>query len=135
MKRHVFVRPAKPSDVEKFTEWSLNTENNLFDPEVVKFPTTFTLCAFNEQGPILFMPVQQPLMMESLAINPEADVMDVAVALKEITQAVVTQAFLKGAGEIYFACKDEDTIKFAQHQAFEEVPYRFFRIKLKELEK
>lgn len=130
----IFVRPARPADAPAFTKWSLNTKDNLFDPDVAMYPTTVVWTAFNKKGPVAFMPVQRPLMLESLAINPQAGRLDVATALKELAQNAVTQAHAQGAGEIYFVCKDESTIEFAKRLAYKEMPYRIFRIKLKDLE-
>lgn len=129
----MFVRPARPEDVENFITWSMNTKDNLFDPDTTNYPSTAVLCAFNEHGPIVYCPIQHPFFMEHLAIKPGASPIDVAVALKAITDAVVTQAYLKGVGEIYFLCKDESTINFAK-TIYEELPWKIFRLKLKNLE-
>ena len=135
MAHHIFVRPAREEDREQFIQWSIKTENNLLDPDVIKYPSTLVWCAFDENGPIVYVPVQQPLFMESLAINPEASPALVAMALKELTQNLVTQAILKGSGEIFFLCTDEQTIDYAKRQAFEEMPWRILRIKISDLEK
>ena len=135
MAHHIFVRPAREEDREQFIQWSLNTKNNLLDPDIIKYPTTLVWCAFDENGPIVYVPVQQPLFMESLAINPEASPALVAMALKELTQNLVTQAHLKGSGELYFLCADDETIEYAKRQAFTEMPHRIFRIKVSDLEK
>lgn len=133
--RHIFVRPVRQADTEKFVEWSKNTEGNLFDPDVPKYPSTTVRCAFNSDGPIVYAPIQRPLFIEALAINPEASEIDIAVALKELTQDAVSQAYTVGAGEIYFVCHEETTIKFAKKQLYEEMPYKVFRIKINDLEK
>lgn len=135
MSRHVFVRPVRKEDTEKFIEWSKSTKNNLFDPMAGLYPTSFTICAYNENGPITYVPVQHPYFLEHLAINPNADKIDIAVSLKELTQFVVSQAHIKGVGEIYFLCKEKSTADFAKAQCFEEMPYRMFRLKISDLEK
>lgn len=135
MSRHVFVRIAKKEDMEQFVAWSIQTENNLLDPDVIKYPSTFIYCAFDENGPIAYCPVQQPLFMEFLAINPEASPERVAMALKELTQAVITKCTEKESGEVYFLCTDEQTIEYAKRQQFAEMPWRVLRIKISELEK
>lgn len=135
MAHHIFVRPARADDKEKFVSWSVQTENNLLDPDVANYHSTFVLCAFDSNGPILYVPVQQPLFMDALAINPEASPALVAMALKEVTQALVSQAYIKGSGELYFLCRDEATIEFAKKQAWKEQPWRTFKIKISDLEK
>lgn len=134
MRNHVYVRSWRKTDVPLFLTWSQNTEDNLFDPDVATYNTTVVRCAYDQDGPMVFMPVQQPLFMEHLAIRPGLSDTNTAVALKELTQDTVSQAHIKGSGEIYFLCKEPSTIAFAKHQLFEEVPWRLFRIKLKELE-
>lgn len=132
--RHIFVRPARAAEAQRFLEWSVATPNNLFDKDVASYPSTKTLCAYNKQGPVLYVPRQQVFFLESLAINPEASEIDIAAALKEITQNVVSEAHEKGVGEIYFLCRDEATLEFAKRQCFEELPWRLCRIRLKDLE-
>lgn len=133
MSHHVYVRPARSGEGALFEQWSQGTENNLFDPQAALYPTSFTLCAYDSSGPLVFMPIQQPLFLESLAIRPETDRLPIAKAMKELIHTAVTQAHLKGAGEIYFMCKDESTIAYAA-QSFEELPYRLFRLRLSDTE-
>lgn len=132
--RHIFVRPATPGDAQNFTDWFIKTPNNLHDCEVIKYPSTITLCAYNKEGPVAYVPVQFPAMLESLAINPDASFLDVAVALKELVQAVVTQCHVSGRGEAYFVCCDQSTIDFAVKNGFEEMKHKVFRMKLSDLE-
>jgi hypothetical protein len=132
--RHIFVRPVRPEDTKKFIDWSLETPNNGFDPAVAKYPSTFVLCAYDKDGPLSFMPVQQVFMMDSVATKPGASKSQTALALKEFTQALVTQAHIKGIGEICFLATDDGTNKMAENQLFEELPYKVFRCKIAELE-
>lgn len=132
--KNVFVRPVNPGDSAAFVKWSVETKNNLFDPDVAKYPSTFVLAAFDENGVIAYLPVQQPLMMEALALRPDAKPAELAVAGKELTQAVVTFAHQKGSGEIYFVCKEPTTCAFAERHGFEKLPWSTYRIKLSKLE-
>jgi len=127
----VFIRPANQSDEHQFVDWSLKTANNLLDPKAV---LSFTVCAFNEDGPILYAPVQTPMFMEALAINPQATELEVAAALRAVTQFLVSQCYIRGVGEIYFFCADDRTAAYAK-RTFEEVPYRLFRLKISDLDK
>jgi hypothetical protein len=132
---HIFVRPARPSDSEKFVRLSVSTPNNLFDPSAASYPTSFTLAAYNKEKTILFAPIQTPFMMESLAIDKDnTSELEVANALKTVVQTLVTQASIKGVGEIYFCCKDETTKAFAERQCFERMPFQFYRLKISDLE-
>lgn len=133
--RHVFVRPVRKTDVSQFVEWSRDTKNNLFDPEVVNYPSTLVRVAYNCLHSIVFVPVQRPMMLEALAINPEATEMEVAAGLKELTQDAVSKAHDLGAGEIYFLCRDEVTSAFAEKHGYEKINVPVYRIKLSDLEK
>lgn len=133
--RHIFVRQARPSEAEMFKKWSEETKNNLCDPAVPLYPSTTTRCAFDNNGPIVFVPFQRPIMLDALAINPESDSLSVALALKELTQDAVSTAYDEGRGEVYFLCHDDSTIQFATKHAYEEVKVKLFRIKLNALQK
>ena len=108
--------------------------HNLFDLDVLRHSTTFTLCAYDASGPLLFVPVQQPFLMESLAIRPTLDDTRKALALARITEALITDAHRRDVGEIYLHGHDDRTIKFAARHEFREIMWPFFRINLRELE-
>lgn len=131
---HIFVRPAKAEDTQKFIDWSLENPNNGFDPEVAKFPTTITFAAYDKTGVLAYQPVQQVFMLEALATRPGEDKRKIAACMKEFTQAIVTQAHLKGMGEVYFLGTDAGTDAMAANHTFEELPYKIYRMKLKDLE-
>jgi len=113
----------------------VGTKDNLADSKVLLYRNTMTWCAYDQNGPIVFVPVQKPAMMEALAINPDADPVDVAIALKELTQTIVTQCHIEGTGEVYFLCKEESTQRFAEKQLFEKLPWNTYRVRLSDLEK
>lgn len=134
-RNHIFVRRVRPEDADTFVKWSAETPQNLWDPDALKYPSSFAVCAFDQNGPLVYAPTQTPFMMESLAIRPGANPIQVAHALEEITEFLVSLADIRGVGEIYFLCKDEATIEFAKRHCFKELPYRVFRVKLLDLEK
>lgn len=136
MRNHIYVRPVRPEDRELFVQWTWNNVGrNGADPEVISYPTTFVLCAYDGDGPLVFMPIQQPLFLDAIAIRPGADTLKVAAALRDLFKAAVTQAHLKGSGEIYFISDEESIQKFAGQQAFEKLPVSVYRAKLSDLEK
>jgi len=135
MARHVYVRPSTPKDFPLFSKWLVEgTKDNLFDPAVFTYKGTTAWCAYNKSGPLVFMPAQRPFMMESLAINPDASEIDIAVALRELFHTIVSEAHKASEGEIYFGCQDEATIAFATKHEFKEVPFKMFRVRLSDLE-
>lgn len=133
-RKTVFVRPAKQTEGQLYFDWANENIVNEFDPEVAKFPSSFTWCAYDKDGPLAYQTVQQPFMLESLAPRPGSTKQQIAIALKELTQNVITQASLKGIGEIYYLGADADTDAMASNQIFTELPYKIFRIKIKDLE-
>lgn len=130
--KHVYVRAATEEDIPKFVEWS--GQNPHFDPAVMGYPSTFTLLAYDASGPMVFLPTQQPFYMEAMTFRPGLTDFDKALAMKELTHALITYCHARGAGEIYFVGTNEGTNKYAQNQAFEEMPFKVYRIKLHELE-
>jgi hypothetical protein len=130
----VFVRSARKDESDRFKEWALaNAEKNGLDLGVLTYPSTTVLCAFDETGPLAYLPVQQPAFMESLAPRPGLTDHDRAMVFKALTQTLVTQCASSGKGEIYFLASDKDTAEFAENHKFEKVPYAVYRLKLKDL--
>ena len=128
------MRLAKPEDALKFAEWSLANPHSGFDPEVPAYPSTVTLCAYDEHGPLAFLPLQQPLFLESLAPRPGATAAEIARALRELTQQAVTLANATGARELYFLGTEDGTNRLAENQLFERMPWPVYRLRLRDLE-
>jgi hypothetical protein len=134
MTKPVFVRLARESEGQMFFDWAEENPVNEFDPQVALFPTSSTWCAFDKDGPLAFQTIQRPFMLESLAMRPGSTRLQTAAAMKELTQNAVTQAASSGVGEIYFLGSDESTDVFATNHIFEELPYKAYRVRIKDLE-
>ena len=131
----VYVRQISPEELDIFLAWSVeNVDKSEFDPAVPLFPSSTTWCAYDKDGPLAYQTLQQPIMLESLAPRPGATRQQVSSALKELTQNAITQAHCRGSGEVYFLSTDEETSGFAAHHIFEELPFKIYRVKLKDLE-
>jgi len=135
MRGLVYVRPAKPEDAKAFYDWSMENPSNEFDPEVARTPSTFVLCAYDKDGPLAYQPVQQVFMMDSFASRPGATKFQNAKALETLFQTTVTQAHVKGVGEIYYLSTEPGTDNLTKNHAFEELPYKVYRAKIKDLER
>lgn len=122
-----------PNDDQRIYDWASQGDHNEFDPSVLGYPTTFTLRTSQGSQTILFMPVQQAFVMESLAINPNLNPKlanhQVAVSLKEIVVALKLEAQRRGIGEIYFAGSNDKTNEFATKHGMEELPWKFYRMR------
>jgi hypothetical protein len=131
--RHCYIRLAKPSDAENVLKWG-STQNG-FDAEVPFRKDSWTVTAFNKSKEILHVPIHQPYFIETLCVNPEASSLEVAAAMKSVTQFLVSQANIKGISEIYYlGSHPESTDRFSINHAYQEVPYKTYRIKLRDLE-
>jgi hypothetical protein len=131
----VFVRQAKKEDRKKYCEWALATENNGLDPTVLTYPSTVIKVAFNKDGPLVFLPLQKPIHMESLAVKPGSSESEVAAALMVLLQDVVSDAMREGVGEIWFEGTEPTVPKLAKRRGFEVVPYTVYRLRIADLEK
>lgn len=134
----VFVRPARQSEAAQFLEWSSQTPE--FDPAPASYPSTITWAAYTKGKVISYMPIQTPfvleesLMLESVGVNPDATLLEKATALAQLTENAITQAHSRGIGEIYFLGSDDATEHFAKHRVFEELPYKIYRLRIRDTE-
>jgi hypothetical protein len=131
----VFVRPAKASDRKLFCEWALSTRNNEIDPSVLTYKNTSIRAICNKNGPIMFAPIQRPLHLESLCINPSASIGEIAVALQTLFQDAITSAIQEGSGEIYYVATEETIPTFSKKFGFEELPWKVYRLRISDIEK
>lgn len=132
----VFVKAAKLEDKELFAKWTVETSGNCPDADILEYPTTRVRCAFNQNGPLIFMPTQVPLHLESLAINPKATAGETALAIRSLFQDAIRTTQENGSGEIYFVGSESTLPKFARHQlggAMEKIEWPVYRIKISNL--
>lgn len=123
------MRIALPEDTKQIIEWLNGNPRNLFDPDILKYPTLRVLCAYNSE-PVCFLPTQQALFLESTAMNPRALDPDRAQALRDLVKGAELLASTNGIKEIYMFGADEAVIKIAQDHGFERIPWPLVRLKL-----
>lgn len=130
MREPIKVEPMCKDDIPEMAEWmqALADRNNI-DTGIFEYRATDVLKASNGKS-ILYMPRQRVMFLESLAINPEAQASDVALALRALLQVSEYEARVAGHGELYFLCADEETCKYAEHHGMEEIKLKLFRRKL-----
>lgn len=132
----VFVRPAEAKDNQAFLDWSIAAKDNGFDPDVPLYGTTVTFAAYTEDGVIGYLPMQMPIVLESLATKPDATPLEIATALREMVQTAVTQCHIRKVGEIMFLGTNEATNRFAEASGiFTRVEYPVYKLKISELDK
>jgi hypothetical protein len=126
----VWAEYCAAQDIQQASEALAHTNQNLFDPVVLSYPSTVILKASDGERALVFMPVQQCQVWESLGISPQASELETAAALKALTHVLRFKALENGQKEIYFICTEESTQKFAEKHGFERINSPVFRMKL-----
>ncbi|HEX8838460.1 MAG TPA: hypothetical protein VF748_16070 [Candidatus Acidoferrum sp.] len=129
MREQLKVGYLRDEDQRTFIEWVNSTPGNLWDPSVLKYPTLKVICAYNG-APVAFLPVQQVLMLESLAVSEKAPLLDKAQAFRDLVKAAELHASSTKLRELYFICKDEDVLKVAEGHGFERIEFPVVRMRL-----
>jgi hypothetical protein len=129
--KKITVRLANEQDVPKFMEWIFNTPKNLFDPDVMSYPSTRTLVAVDEKDqPILFQPFQPVFMVESLAHKQGSSPREIALSLDRMDDVLEKLAQTYGIRELMFMSNEPSIIEFAQHHGYEVIKWTVLRKKL-----
>lgn len=131
----IIVRIDEGREFE-LNEWlDQTTDGHLYDPDVLAHRSSFLLSALIAgTGRIAYLPVQQPLMLESLACRPNIGAGAKAVALTRMVEYAVGEAYRRDAGELYFLTRDTETEKFALRHNFKALPdeLKVYRLNLLE---
>ena len=117
------------TEVATYQDWAMKTPNNLYDPQVAGYPCTEVLVAENGQ-PLVFMPIQQAVVMDSLAARPGIEKREMALALKELVKMTAFMAHRANLREIMFFSADKDVNAMAERYGFERVESPTLRLKL-----
>lgn len=129
--KQIWIKKTAPEETREAFDWLGGIANrNLIDWDVLTYPATTLLKATNGDKNILHVPVQTVHMVESLGIGPESTELETAKALQALMQTVHWESSKAGHGEIYFLCRDEQTVKFAEHNGMERVDIPLFRMKV-----
>lgn len=124
------VRLASPNDAAKLVDWLNSTPNNLFDPEVLKYPNLRVLVVEKDGEPIIFFPYHIVFQGESLALKPGADKKHLAYGFRVLENALLAFADCYGIREMSFDCADESFSKFAECHGWEPGKHKQFRRKI-----
>ena len=132
----VLVRVANSLEQQQMLDWLRDTrDGELFDHNVLDHESTFVLSAFRQSGRIAYLPVQQPLMMENLIFCPGLTERETALAIRHLADHTIEEAYRRGAGEVYFLCRDASTCQFAERHGFRDIAalgLKTYRLNLKE---
>lgn len=129
----VITRKLEEGCKPEFVQWILRlAERNNLDPKILTYPATEVLQVQNPSRRLLYLPIQKCFFLESLAISPENSAGDTARALNDAFTVIKWEAINAGHGEIYFACKDEETRQFVENprRGFDLMDFPIYRMKL-----
>jgi len=127
----IWAEAAQVGDVGEYGQFTAGTSQNLADARVLSYPATKILKTSDGEKNIVYMPVQQCQVWESLGLNPNASELEIASALKAIAHVLRFCALSDGQGEIYFLCSEERTQKFAAKNGFEKVEIPLYRMRVR----
>jgi hypothetical protein len=104
-----------------------------FDADVLDHKNTTVLVARAPgEGPAGFLPIQQPIMMESVALRPDLTQREQALVMSRLAEYAIEECCRRDAAEVYFLCHDPQTERFAQRHHFSRVPLPLYRFNLRE---
>ena len=121
-----------PEEVAQFIDWVWKARDiNCFDMDVMKYPRTVVVSADDNDGALLYMPIQPALMLESLAPRPGVSPRKEAMALWKIGETLEQISKHTGIQEQYFLCKDDRVANLCARHGFEEMKgYRLLKKKI-----
>jgi hypothetical protein len=117
---------------KQFIDWVWQSRHiNCFDPDIVGYPRTIMLRAEDNDGPLLYLPVQPVLMLESLAPKPGISERKEALSLWKLGQLLEDISRKTGIQEQFFLCKDDRVADICKAHGFTELEgYRILRKKI-----
>lgn len=125
------VRIAEEADVGNIVSWLNQNHGNLYDPDILAYPTLRVLCAYNSQKkPVAYLPTQRALFLESLAPCPDASRLTLGQACRDLVKNAELLASMDKIREIYMVSTDERILGIAEKHGFERLPYPLVRLKL-----
>lgn len=112
------VSRLKLSEVPRFMAWLIaNRDRNSFDPEVIDYPT---LRVYGSGSG--YLPVHSGVILESLALSPDASAEQKLSGVIEMVNAVESEARDAGIRELFYISSDARTDESAVRQlGFEKV--------------
>jgi hypothetical protein len=109
-------------DQEKFVDWIWSARKiNCFDPDILLYPRTILYTAEDQDGPLLYLPVQPVLMLESLAPRPGVSPRKEALALWKLGEMLEETSRITGIQEQYFLCKDQRVVDICSRHGFDKL--------------
>jgi hypothetical protein len=124
------VRLASEKDAAQLVQWLTNTPDNLFDPDILSYPTLRVLVVEKDGEPLVYFPFHVVLQGESLATRPGASKKDLAYGFRLLDNAFVELAKPYGIRELFTQCADESFSSFATRHTWKSVVNKYLRRKV-----
>jgi hypothetical protein len=121
---------AGPEHAKEIAEWLRSTKGNLYDEEIFKSSSLAVLRSFNGDGAVAYLPAQNVLVLESLAVKPGALPIETGQAFRDLVKGMEIIASQRQIREIYMPCADENVLRIAESHGFERLPWPITRLKL-----
>lgn len=137
--KDIWATPVRPEEIAQLDARLRDTPDNLFDTDILMYPDKVKFYCARADRLLVFLPVQNVLMLESLGVEPDATELEVAKSIEVLMKFVVGKALDMGYNELYFIVKDTRVAAYAERHGFEDVmadPVRgvtLFRLKLSKL--
>src|SRR6185369_17659751 len=114
----IYLRFATESDKPQFLAWARKAadKNHFAESELADY---HILVAEREGRVLCYLPLKKFLLLESLAPNPEATGLELAMALRELVVGAKLQAETAGFRELGFWDTDPGTTRGAELMGFE----------------
>lgn len=127
----ISVTLAQPSDAALASEWMTSTKDNLFDSEILTYPSLRILKASVNGEPSAFLPMQPVFVLESIAHRPDITPRENAYCLRKLQDQIEETARSYGIREVYWVCRDESLINFSEHHGYRKMPGTLMRMKIR----
>ena len=109
-------------EARQFMEWVKAYQwKTKFNPAVMSHPRTVMIVVKDEQGPILFMPLQSVLMFDCVAPRPGINKREMALAIWKMGQVAEDAMISTGNLDSYATINDDDLADSMIKHGFEEV--------------
>lgn len=127
------IRMVKETDIQQLLQWSKdNADKNGFDPATLLYPTTDIVAVENGNGPIVFLPVHNVGMLESIAPSPEASKEELSRAILKAVAHIAIRGRTRGVRELYFLASDPELASLAERAGFEKCDWPAYKLRLGE---
>lgn len=124
----IWIRIADEKDKPQILDWlRKNVSKNHFSES--EYDDYVFLAAERDGKVLCYMPLKQLMLLESLAPNPDASLMELASALRELVVAAQLTAQASKIRELAFWDSDQGTTRGAQLMGFVEMGAKMFRLR------